>query len=118
MKSFAKLLNQSVLKLKRRKLFISLILVFSMKEITLAQSQFKQNSHFINPNPFSLKGQIKFSPNYLNVFPLRLAPNQYFSNWSLFCEAEYRFEKNTGLPLRFRLGSLDYVNGLEGKGKK
>jgi len=38
-----------------------------------------------------------------------------FSNWGIMCIGEYKLEKKTGVPFRFRLGSLEYVNKLEGK---
>lgn len=38
-----------------------------------------------------------------------------FSHWGIFCIGEYKLSKKTGIPLYFRLGSLEYVNKLEGK---
>ena len=36
---------------------------------------------------------------------------------SPFCRLEWQWEKKTKLPLRIRLGTLDYVDQLEGKGR-
>ncbi|MBZ5857832.1 hypothetical protein [Flavihumibacter profundi] len=50
------------------------------------------------------------------TYPLRpLFPDYFTRNWGVFCEGEWRLEKKTGIPFRFRLGSLEYVDRLEGK---
>ena len=39
----------------------------------------------------------------------------YADQMGFFCKKEWKLEKATGLPVRFRLGSLAYVDRMEGK---
>ena len=63
------------------------------------------------PPPPALSSPASFSLLRFNA----VEGSYYPDHLGFFCKKELSIEKATHLPLRFRLGSLDYVNKLEGK---
>lgn len=61
------------------------------------------------------QGKVYAKDSLVNA-PIRLVPeNNYSKGLTFFCRNEWLLEKKTGVSFRFRLGSVDQVNWLEGK---
>ena len=128
--------------MSKRFFYLVVVLVFLFNiEVSgqeIAVGKFVENKAIKHLSDISYKGQervLKFyknSPvNWLNQYAivpvnllsssmplLRINPlqnNSYTQNLSFFCLKEWQFEKATSIPLRFRLGSLEYTNYLEKK---
>lgn len=49
--------------------------------------------------------------------PLSVVPRWEAGELPFFCKVEHQWGKKMALPVKFRLGSVQYVDALEGKGK-
>lgn len=84
-------------------------------ENVIGTNRFRQNSKMnycisVPCNCIGETGQsVRFS---LKDF---VSKNYFDDRLGIFCKKELQLEKITSVPIRFRLGSLDYVNWMEGK---
>lgn len=98
------------------------LLIFCM--IFVVSFAFSQKNSALYPTPMVFNTYKKPIPAsiLLNNALFAHLPNKpyilpafYYNQLGFFCKQEIKFEKITKIPFKFRLGSIDECNRLEGK---
>ena len=76
----------------------------------------QQYLHSIKKKPVDKPIFSAYKPLFSQTPLLQILPaNFYCSQLGFFCKKEWKFEAVTKLPFKFRLGSIQYNDWLEGK---
>jgi len=87
------------------------------KSIPALQQEKVETADFFRFSTQTIKKPVDQTyPALTTVFQTQTTPKIYsFEELAFFCKIEVELEKATGLPVKFRLGSVPYVDRLEGK---
>ena len=76
----------------------------------------------LSPSAVSGKTVFQHAQNKITALPegmispsMLISPAFYSGNLAFFCRQELKFEKATKIPFKFRIGSVQQVDYLEGK---
>jgi hypothetical protein len=88
----------------------------SVQDYLLIHLQAKPGFVVNDPYPKFQVGEYEIiGPPFNVVYPPAIPKDFYINGLGMICRYELKFETKTSIPLRLRLGSLEYVNYLEQK---
>ena len=92
--------------------------LYSLKSVVQKDNKLNFNTNFStkkNNNPVQKITNTK--PGIpLSLFPyFVISANHYTQGFGFFCKKELQFEKATKVPFKFRLGTVQYCDWMEGK---
>jgi hypothetical protein len=97
-------LQTNKIKVRQRNIILLVVFLLILSGKNFAQQ--KQDSISIQKMQ-----SLKYNPAKIST----ISPGFYSNHLGIICKKELLLEKKTSLPFRFRLGSLEYVNRMEGK---
>ena len=92
-------------------LTVKLVFALGCVQAQIIKDSVKQNSFHFAPayNNFLIVKQ--------TLIPAKLPGNFYTKQLPFFCSKELQIQKITGIPIKFRLSTVEYCDKLEGKNK-
>ena len=96
---------------KNKALFFSGATYQNSNKLSIYKAFYQTSNKKIIPEKINVKPVFLLNPVSCTV----IAADYYTQGFGFFCKKELQFEKVTKIPFRFRLGSLQYNDYLEGK---
>jgi hypothetical protein len=91
-----------------KRIYLFLLLLSCVSEPLLSQTS---GVNVLKQKTIGIK--VDSAKRFRSLLPDNFATCQY----GFFCKQELKLEKEIKLPIKFRLGSIEYTNWLEGKSR-
>lgn len=97
--------------------FIAIFLLFGLSLNAQTANYINLSGNVISQKYLPLQGRNLINKDLIKpARPLTVIPQNYYTqHFGIMCKKELALEKATKIPFRFRLGSLQQCNYLEGK---
>ena len=90
---------------------------YAQLSLKYPSSSMVDSSNKLNFNTFHGNLLPLGSSSQSNLPSFRIASDLVVKNFAFFCKTEWKFEKKTSIPFKFRLGSVEQTDYWEGKTK-